>query len=119
MPVEEQAAMARSFVEGVVERLGIPASTTATVSEDEETIDIAVDGEGLGFLIGPHGSTLAALQDLTRTVVQRKTNDRGARILVDVASYRAKRAVALADFTRRIAGDVLASGAAAALEPMS
>jgi spoIIIJ-associated protein len=38
---------------------------------------------------------------------------------VDVAGFRAKRAEALSTFARGVAADVLASGVAEALEPMS
>ena len=118
MPIEEQAQMAESFVNGVVERLGLAASTSITVA-DESVIEVAVNGEELGLLIGPHGSTLTALQELTRTVVQRRGTDHGTRIVVDVSGYRAKRAAALSQFARSVALEVLSSGTAHALEPMS
>ncbi len=118
MPIEEQAEKARAFVAGLVESLGVQATTTVNVVDDE-AIEIGVDGTGLGFLIGPRGATLAALQELTRTAVQRRSSEYGARIVVDVAGYRAKRAAALREFTRTIAEEVLASGVSHSLEPMS
>jgi spoIIIJ-associated protein len=119
MSIEEQATLAHEFVAGLVERLGMTASTQVSTSEELETIDVSVDGDGLGLLIGPHGATLGALQELTRTVVQRHTSEHSARVTVDVAGYRAKRAAALAQFARRIVDEVLASGTPHALEPMS
>ena len=71
------------------------------------------------MLVGPRGSTLAALQDLTRAVVQRQCPSRTDRILVDVAGYRERRLAALKRFSIQIAEEVLASGQEKALEAMS
>ena len=76
-------------------------------------------GTDLGLLIGPKGQTLTSVQDLTRTVVQRKLGARSERLLVDIASYRQKRRVALERFTRQQVDKVLESGQRLALEPMS
>jgi spoIIIJ-associated protein len=101
----------------VVERFGYDATTTTRVEDDRLYVDVV--GEDLGLLIGPHGSTLDALQELARTVVQRRGDERALRVVVDVAGFRARRAVALEAFTRRRAGEVLDTGVAEALEPMS
>ncbi|MDQ3679966.1 MAG: KH domain-containing protein [Actinomycetota bacterium] len=86
---------------------------------DEETVELTVDGADLGFLIGPKGATLAALQDVTRTVVQRRTGARNGRIMVDVAGYRRKRKQALERFTSEVAAQVKEMGTPRLLEPMS
>jgi spoIIIJ-associated protein len=117
MSVEEQVAAVTAFVSGVVERFGDDAETTARV--EDEHIFVDVTGNELGLLIGPRGATLDALQELTRTVIQRRTEEHAARVIVDVAGFRAKRAEALSTFARGVAADVLASGVAEALEPMS
>ncbi len=73
--LEEQAAVAREFLEGLLDQYGFEASVETRVL-DEETVELAADGEGLGMLVGPKGATLAALQDVTRTVVQRRFPNR-------------------------------------------
>ena len=118
MTLQEQAEVAREFLEGLMERLGLRATVSTRVI-DEETVEVAATGEELGLLVGPRGSTLAALQDVTRTVVQRSFPSKTDRILVDVAGYRERRAAALQRFSREVAGEVAASGAERALEPMS
>ncbi len=118
MTLQEQGDAARIFVEGLVDRLGLRASV-AIRETAEDTVSVDVDGEGLGTLVGPGGTTLAALQELTRTYVQKITGGQSDRILVDVAGYRAKRVEALQRFTQGVADEVLASGTAKALEPMS
>jgi spoIIIJ-associated protein len=116
MSVEEQIDLASSFVRGVIERFGYEATTVARA--DEEHIFVDVDGEDLGLLIGPRGTTLDALQELARTVVHRHGEDQVLRVVVDVAGFRKRRAEALATFARRRAEEVVASGVAEALEPM-
>jgi len=117
MTVEEQVDLVGTFVRGVVERFGYEATTTTRVEDDRLYVDVT--GEDLGLLIGPRGSTLDALQELARTVVQRRGDERALRVVVDVAGFRARRAVALEAFTRRRAAEVLETGIAEALEPMS
>jgi len=114
----EQAEVAKEFLEGLLDRYGI-AATIEVRELDEETVELAARGDGLGVLVGPKGATLAALQDVTRTVVQKHFPNRTNRILVDVAGYRERRVAALRRFTTEVAAEVLESGAERALEPMS
>ena len=119
VPVTEQAEVAKRFVEGLLETMGIEGSSTVIVEIDEDTAEVQVTGDDLGLLIGPKGATLLALQDLARTVVQRQTGARTGRLLLDVAGYRAKRKEALARFTEKVAQQVVGGGEPVALEPMS
>ncbi len=117
MTIEAQAQLAETFVRGVVDGFGAHATVESSV--DDDVIQVRVTGEGLGLLVGPRGVTVDALQELTRTAVQHRSDDHAGRIHVDVAGYRARRAAALQDFARRVAGEVVASGQAQALEPMN
>ena len=118
VPLSEQADVARAFLEGLVAELSLSASVD-TETLDEDTVELRVDGTELGFLIGPKGATLAALQDVTRTVVNRKTGGRNGRLMVDVAGYRQKRKLALERFTRDTVTQVKESGTPRVLEAMS
>jgi len=118
MTLEEQGEIGRAFVEGLLAEFGMQGSVACRVI-DEETVEIAATGEDLGMLVGPRGSTLSAVQDLTRAVVQRQCPSRTDRILVDVAGYRERRTAALRRFSEQIAQEVLASGQERALEAMS
>jgi spoIIIJ-associated protein len=117
LSLEEQGESAREFIEGLVEEIGLEAAVSLRVI-DSETVEVVVDGNELGILVGRGGATLGALQELARTVVQSRTAGPTERILVDVAGYRAKRAEALQRFTRQVAEEVLSSGSEQALEPM-
>lgn len=117
MSIEAQAELAERFVKGVVERFGLDASTTTEI--DDETVRINVVGENLGLLIGPRGATADALQELTRTAVQHRSDEHGIRIVVDVGGYRLRRQAALQQFATRVAAEVLESGEPQALDPMN
>ncbi|HET9541934.1 MAG TPA: RNA-binding cell elongation regulator Jag/EloR, partial [Acidimicrobiales bacterium] len=115
--VQEQAAAAEEFLSGLVEAFGLTADVSS--EEVDEAVEVRIDGNDLGLLIGPKGRTLWALQELTKTVVQRQQGGGlSTRIRVDVAGYRQRRKAALERFTQDAAAAVLDSGQARALEPM-
>jgi spoIIIJ-associated protein len=115
----EVGEAASDFVAGLVDAFGVDASTS--VAElDVDTIEVRVEGNDLGLLVGPKGATLSAVQELTRTVVTRvEPGGRNVRVHVDVAGYRARRREALERFTRQVAETVKESGTATAMEPMN
>jgi spoIIIJ-associated protein len=118
LSLEQQGEAAQEFVAGLVREFGLDADVSFSTI-DEETVQVAATGSDLGLLVGQRGATLAAVQDLTRTFVQRQSETRTDRILVDVAGYREKRIAALKRFTEGIAEEVKSSGEERALEPMS
>ena len=118
MTLEEQAEVAKGFMQGLIQEFGFQAEVEIRII-DEDTVEVAANGDELGLLVGPRGSTLAALQDVTRTVVQHHFPSRTDRILVDVAGYRQRRIAALQRFSQEIATETLSTGTERALEPMS
>jgi spoIIIJ-associated protein len=116
--VEEQAAITRTFLTGLVEAFDLDFELREE-RIDDDTIELAVDGDDLGLLIGPKGQTLQAVQELSRTVVQRKaTGTHFGRVRLDIGGYRQRRREALERFATQVAEDVRTSGVAKALEPM-
>jgi len=118
LTLEQQGEAAQEFLAGLVREFGLDA-TVAYSEVDEDTVQVSASGDDLGLLVGPRGSTLAAVQDLTRTFVQRQSENRTDRILVDVGGYREKRNAALRRFAEGIVEEVKGSGSERALEPMS
>jgi len=115
----EQGEVVRSFLVDLLDAFGLDGEVTATPAE-EGAVELAVTGDDLGLLIGPKGATLQAVQELSRSMLQRQLpGEAHARIRVDVSGYRARRKVALEGFVRTVAEDVLSSGARKALEPMA
>jgi len=113
---EEVAETAQEFVSGLVAALGLDGRVEATVGEGRAIVD--VQGEGLGVLIGRRGQALDALQELTRTAVQRRVRSH-ARLLVDVEGYRARRRTSLAEYAREMADRAKERGTEIELEPMN
>ncbi|MEI8127270.1 MAG: RNA-binding cell elongation regulator Jag/EloR [Actinomycetota bacterium] len=117
----EQAKIGKEFLEGLLAAMNLTAEVTVR-EIDAETVELAVNANPpteLGVLVGPRGTTLQAVQEVTRTVVQSKSPARTDRILVDVAQYRERRVAALGRFAAQIAQEVIDSGEERALEPMS
>ncbi len=115
--VEEQVALGEQFVRGLLAEMGAQATIT---SEElaEGVVELLITGENLGTLIGPKGATLLALQELTRTVMQRQVSSSECRVVLDINGYRRRRQDALARFARQVAEEVQASNTKRALEPM-
>jgi spoIIIJ-associated protein len=117
----EQGSIAKEFLVGLLASMNISAEVSVR-ELDEETVELSVNADPpteLGVLVGPRGTTLQALQEVTRTVVQSKSPSRTDRILVDVAQYRERRVAALARFAQQVAQEVRDTGEERALEPMS
>lgn len=114
---QEVGDAAVTFMDGLVEAFGATGSSGLEVDGTE--LDLQVDGEGLGLLVGPGGRTLNAIQDLARVSAQRRLGDHETRLRIDVAGYRARRSEALQRFAADVANSVRDSGSARALEPMN
>jgi spoIIIJ-associated protein len=108
---------AQRFVQGLVDAFGV--SGTTTVRRDGDDIEVVVEGSDLGLLVGPRGTTLQAVQELTRVASQRRLGDHETRLRVDIAGYRERRREALARFAHQVAAQVIEEGAPKRLEPMS
>jgi len=80
---------------------------------------VSIDGgEDLQKLVGPNGSVLEALQELTRLAVQQETGTR-SRLMLDVAQWRAGRRTELAELGRTAAEKALTTGDSVKLAPMT
>lgn len=108
---------AQRFMEGLVEAFGLAGTTT--VHRDGDDIEVQVNGDDLGLLVGPRGTTLQAVQELARVASQRRLGDHDTRLRVDIAGYRERRRVALTKFAEDLAAQVVSSGTPKRLEPMS
>jgi spoIIIJ-associated protein len=113
---EQIAEVAQEFLTGTLEAMEIEASVVSRV-EDERAV-LEVSGEKLGVLIGRRGQTLDALQELTRTAVQRRLRSR-VSLLVDVEGYRARRRSSLEEYAKAMAGRAKERGTEIELEAMN
>lgn len=116
--LDEVASTAEEFLSGLLPLFGAEVAYRRRII-DAVTLELEVTGRDLGFLIGPKAQTLLAIQELARTVVHIRLGDRPVRLMLDVSGYRARRRVALEQFTRQVADEVVQSGEARRLEPMT
>jgi spoIIIJ-associated protein len=120
MDLEAQRTAVDEFLRDLMAAFGRDDVTVSvTVAEDDEALEAAIEGSELGLLVGQKGITLAAVQELVRSMVQRQfVGQAHARVRVDVAGYRARRKEALELFATGVAETVKESGVAKALDPM-
>jgi len=117
--LEEQADTAADFVDELLTRMDIDASAEPNLVGDHMYVDIlGEDEDDMALLIGRHGQTLDAIQELTRMVVGRKLDER-CRVIVDVEDYRKRREERLVERAREVARRVLSTGREEELDPMN
>lgn len=119
--LEEQADVAADFLEELLSRMGVDATVEPNLEDGTMYVDILAAGasdEDMALLIGRHGQTLEALQELTRHVVVRRTGMR-CRVIVDVEDYRKRQMARLAARAREVAKRVARTGREEELEPMN
>ena len=124
--LEEQAEVAAEFLEGMLDRMGIQANVEPNLEDGTMYVDVIgpepeepePEEEDMGLLIGRHGATLEAVQELTRVVVAQRTGQR-PRIVVDVEDYRKRQIDRLTARVREAASRVRRTGRPETLEPMN
>ncbi len=119
--LDEQGDIAADFLEGLLSRMGVSAEAEPVFEDGTMYVDILGDGpddEDIGLLIGRHGQTLEALQELTRAVVGQRVGSR-ARIVVDVEDYKRRQRARLVSRARELARRVAQTGREEELEPMN
>ena len=105
--LEEQADTAADFLEELMGHMGIDAVAEPNLHHDHMYVDIVgEDEDDMALLIGRHGQTLDAIQELTRMVVGRRLDER-VRVIVDVEDYRKRRETRLEEKAREAAERVL------------
>jgi spoIIIJ-associated protein len=114
--IEEQAEVAKEFIGGLIEALGLEGRVDTRIDDDILFIDVS--GDQTEALVGSKGVTMQALHELTRTVIQRKTYG-APRMRLDVAGYAERRREALGIYAGKLAARVKESGEEVMLEAMN
>ena len=107
-----------SFVDGLLEKLGVEGHAVVLDSTTEDTVMIEIVGPDMGPVIGRRGDTLDAIQYLTSLVANRDRDDH-TRITIDTENYRAKREESLQRLAQKMANKVLKYHKNMTLEPMN
>lgn len=109
-------AIAKEFIRGVLDKMHIIAIIDSEL--DDGVLNVNIQGEDMGILIGRRGQTLDSIQYLTSLVVNRES-DEYIRVVVDTENYRKKRESTLKDLAEKLAYKVLKSRRKLQLEPMN
>jgi spoIIIJ-associated protein len=88
--LQEQAREATIFLRRLLELMGEKATIEPAESDDPETLELNIKGDGSGLLIGRHGQTLDAIEYMVNRLLARQVKD-AAPISIDTESYRARR----------------------------
>ena len=112
--VEEKIEL---FLKGLLEHMNSQAVPHAW-KENENTYNVELVGDDLGYLIGRRGDTLDALQHLANYSINRHVEGH-IRINVDAEQYRQKREESLQRYAQKKAQQVLKAHRRTTLEPMN
>ena len=118
---EEVAAMKEAgikFLEDVFRSMELPVVITGTYDKEEDALNIDMEGEDMGVLIGKRGQTLDSLQYLTSLVVN-KNQKNYVRVKLDTEDYRRRRKDTLENLAKNIASKVKRTHHAVSLEAMN
>ncbi|MCL5411255.1 MAG: KH domain-containing protein [Patescibacteria group bacterium] len=110
--VEVAENVARDFLS----RLGFEANVSVT--EEDNSLLIKIDGDDLGILIGYHGETLQAIQLILSLAINQNLSGDWHRVLVDIGSWRGSREEALRQMAFRAVERARFSKEPVALPPM-
>ena len=110
--------MAKKFLVDVFRAMGISAEIKINYNKDSSTIEINIDGDEMGVLIGKRGQTLDSLQYLISLVVNKNSEDY-IKVKLDSENYRARRKETLENLAKNIAYKVKRTRRPVSLEPMN
>jgi spoIIIJ-associated protein len=114
--IEEQVPVVDEFLTGLVGAFGLEG--TVEVRAEDDVIVADIKGQQTEAMVGPRGSVIEAIHELTKTVLHRQTQS-SARLRLDIAGYGDRRRQALAIYAGQLIEQVLADGGEVMLEPMS
>lgn len=116
---EEELKKAEENVKAFLNELSknILEGQTYEIKSKKDVLELTINGENSGFLIGYRGETLYALQTILSSVANKGLENRVA-IRLDIENYKAKREKTLQDLAIRTAKTVMKTGKSVTLEPM-
>jgi spoIIIJ-associated protein len=109
---------AKKFLTDVFTTMEINAAIEVSYDQENTTIEVNIDGEEMGVLIGKRGQTLDSLQYLVSLVVN-KNSENYIKVKLDTENYRARRKETLENLAKNIAFKVKRSRKPVSLEPMN
>jgi spoIIIJ-associated protein len=109
---------AKSFLEKIFKAMNIDTEIEIIYNEENETMEINLNGEEMGVLIGKRGQTLDSLQYLVSLVINKDT-EKYVKVKLDTENYRERRKETLENLAKNIAYKVKRNRRSVTLEPMN
>ena len=109
---------AKDFLTSVFEAMSLVVTIGIEYDNEENLMNIVLNGDEMGVLIGKRGQTLDSLQYLVSLVVNKET-DNYIRVKVDTENYRQRRKQTLENLAKNVAFKVKRTKRPVSLEPMN
>ena len=103
------------FLEEFIKNL--PETTKYNIEKSENYINVSLNGDDLGYLIGYRGETLYALQNILSAIAGKDVQNK-VRVILDVQGYKEKREKTLEELAEKVAKTVVRTKKSVKLEPM-
>lgn len=113
---EDPKLVLERFLKGLTAR--IDPSLTFNIRENEDALEVEINGEHAAKLAGRDGRTLHAIEVIAYTVLAKQAGRADLRVRVDVGGFRKRQADTLAKLAERLAIQVAKSGEPHELQPM-
>ena len=116
---EEEQEKAKENLEAFLEEFikDLPETTKYIVEKSENYINVSLNGDDLGYLIGYRGETLYALQSIMSAISGKDIQNK-VRVILDVQGYKEKREKTLEELAEKVAKTVVRTKKSVKLEPM-
>lgn len=108
----------KDFLNDVFSAMNLSVVLDINFDEEKKSLDINLNGDEMGVLIGKRGQTLDSLQYLVSLVVNKNSEDY-IRVKVDTENYRNRRKETLENLAKNIAFKVKRTKRSVTLEPMN
>ena len=89
-----------------------------TVEVKEDGLDVNINGNDPGFLIGYRGEVMNSIQNVLTNIIN-KDSRKKIKIMLNIGGYREKREKDLENLAMKIAASVVKTGRKITLEPMT
>ena len=116
--IDTMKSEAEKFLKDVFLAMKLSADINCNYDSADNTLNINIEGDDMGVLIGRRGQTLDSLQYLVSLVINKGTSEY-VRVKVDTENYRARRKDTLENLARNMAFKVKRTRRSASLEPMN
>jgi spoIIIJ-associated protein len=112
-PITESA---KKHLEDLLTFFGV--NTSVDAHQQDDRIELFVDADDSGHLIGHRGETLSSLQHILNMIIRRETDER-VYVHIDIGGYRKARLERLEARTHEVVTKVAGDGEEVMLPPMT